>query len=85
MILHAFEEWGIDCVHRFRGMFAFAMWDARAQALWLVRDRIGIKPLYYSVHHGRIVFALRDQGAARRIPSRAARWTRSRCSTTCRS
>ncbi len=57
VILHAFEEWGIDCLQRFRGMFAIALWDARNRALWLTRDRIGIKPLYYSVHHGRITFA----------------------------
>ena len=57
VILNAFAEWGIDCIHKFRGMFAFALWDARKQKLWLVRDRIGIKPLYYSVHHDRIVFA----------------------------
>src|SRR6201996_4224753 len=57
VILHAFAEWGIDCLQRFRGMFAFALWDARARRLWLVRDRSGIKPLYYSVHHGRVTFA----------------------------
>jgi asparagine synthase (glutamine-hydrolysing) len=57
VIVHAFEEWGIDCIQRFRGMFAFAIWDARAKELWLVRDRVGIKPLYYSAHHGRIAFA----------------------------
>ena len=57
VLLHAFEEWGIDCIERFRGMFAVALWDARSRDLWLVRDRIGVKPLYYSVHHGRIVFA----------------------------
>jgi asparagine synthase (glutamine-hydrolysing) len=56
-IVHAFEEWGIDCLHRFRGMFALAIWDGRSQELWLARDRIGIKPLYWSLHHGRLSFA----------------------------
>jgi len=57
VILHAFEEWGIDCLEKFRGMFAIALWDARRRELWLIRDRIGIKPLYYSIHHERLVFA----------------------------
>ena len=57
VILHAFEQWGIDCLKKFRGMFAIALWDAKARELWLIRDRIGIKPLYYSIHHGRITFA----------------------------
>ncbi len=57
VILHAFEEWGIDCLSRFRGMFAFALWDAHAHQLWLVRDRIGVKPLYFSRQHGRVTFA----------------------------
>jgi asparagine synthase (glutamine-hydrolysing) len=73
VILHAFAEWGIDCLHKFRGMFAIALWDAKARRLWLIRDRIGIKPLYYSVHHGRITFAseikalLQDPDQARAV------------------
>ena len=57
VILHAYEEWGLACLHRFRGMFAFALWDGRARELLLVRDRLGVKPLYYSVHHERVNFA----------------------------
>jgi asparagine synthase (glutamine-hydrolysing) len=57
VLLHGFEQWGIDFIHRLRGMFAFAIWDGRRHELWLVRDRVGIKPLYYSAHHGRLTFA----------------------------
>ena len=57
MLIHAYEQWGIDCLDKFRGMFAFALWDARDQSLWLVRDRIGIKPMYYTIRDGRISFA----------------------------
>lgn len=57
VILHAFRQWGIDCLKRFRGPFAIALWDARQRALWLIRDRIGIKPLYYAVDKRGVVFA----------------------------
>lgn len=57
VILHAFEQWGIDCLEKFRGMFAIALWDEHNRELWLIRDRLGIKPLYYSIHHDRITFA----------------------------
>src|SRR5215217_6328682 len=48
-IVHAYEEWGEQCVHRFRGMFAFAIWDARQRRLLLVRDRLGVKPVYWAL------------------------------------
>lgn len=57
VVLNAFRQWGIDCLHRFRGMFAIALWDAREKALWLIRDRIGIKPLYYALDGRGIAFA----------------------------
>ena len=57
VIVHAWEEWGAECVTHFRGMFAFALWDARVESLFLARDRLGKKPLYYSIlPTGRLVF-----------------------------
>ena len=56
VIVHGYEEWGARCVERFRGMFAFAVWDARARRLLLARDRLGVKPLYYAIVDGGIVF-----------------------------
>jgi len=55
-IVHAWEEWGAEAVKRFRGMFAFALWDERQQVLWLGRDRLGKKPLYYAAEGGRFAF-----------------------------
>ena len=56
-ILHAWEQYGPDCVLRFRGMFAFAIWDARGRTLFCARDRLGIKPFYYVWRDGWFGFA----------------------------
>jgi asparagine synthase (glutamine-hydrolysing) len=49
VIVHAYEEWALDCVDRFNGIFAFVIWDALRQQLVLCRDRLGVKPLYYAI------------------------------------
>ena len=57
VIVHAWEEWGEACVERFRGMFAFAVWDRNRDTLFMARDRMGIKPLYYStLPDGHLIF-----------------------------
>lgn len=58
VIVHAWEEWGQDCVTRFNGMFAFALWDRNQRTLFLGRDRLGKKPLYYVLlPGGHVAFA----------------------------
>lgn len=57
VILYSYKEWGIECVKMFNGMFAFALWDKNNKKLFLVRDRFGIKPLYYFCNNKKIVFA----------------------------
>ena len=57
VIVHAWEAWGEACVERFRGMFAFALWDRNRETLFLARDRLGVKPLYYAVlGDGQLIF-----------------------------
>lgn len=76
-ILHAYELWGIKCIKKLRGMFAFALWDGCRQKLWLVRDRLGIKPLYFSISEERINFAssvralLADEAQDRTVDKKA--------------
>jgi asparagine synthase (glutamine-hydrolysing) len=58
VIVHAWEQWGEACVERFRGMFGFAVWDRNKRQLFLARDRLGIKPIYYTLlSDGQFVFA----------------------------
>ena len=56
VVLKAYQQWGRECVSRFNGMWAFAIWDAGKRELFCCRDRIGIKPFYYYCENGRFVF-----------------------------
>ncbi len=57
VLLHSYEQWGYGCQLKFNGMWAFAIWDAEKQELFLSRDRFGEKPLHYCTHHHTFVFA----------------------------
>ena len=57
VILHAYDEWGVECIDRFRGMFAFALFDQPNRRIWLARDRVGIKPLIYYWKDGVFAFS----------------------------
>jgi len=57
VIIHLYEEHGDECVHKLRGMFAFAIWDENKREIFIARDRLGIKPLYYSAPSDRFLFA----------------------------
>jgi asparagine synthase (glutamine-hydrolysing) len=73
VILHAYEQWGIDCVSRFNGIFAFAIWDQDKKRLFIARDHLGVKPLYYACVGNRFIFGseikalLQDPGCVREV------------------
>ena len=78
VIVHAWEAWGAGCVERFRGMFAFALWDKNRETLFLARDRLGVKPLFYALlPDGQLLFGselkslMMHPGLAREIDAHA--------------
>lgn len=77
VVLHAWCEWGTKCLLRFNGMFAFSVWDKREQALYLCRDRYGIKPVYYALFGNTFLFGSEQKAicahaaAERRVDKKA--------------
>lgn len=76
-ILHAYEQWGEECVGRLHGMFAFCVWDSKKKTLFMARDRFGKKPFFYAEYNGRFVFSsemksiLLDTGFKRTVDDEA--------------
>ena len=62
VVIHAYEQWGVDCLKKFCGMFAFGIWDEKTSNLFVARDRIGIKPLYYYSDDNEFIFSSEIKG-----------------------
>ena len=56
VLLHSYEEWGEKCTERLNGQFAFAIWNTREKSVFMARDRIGVRPLFYTVSNGALIF-----------------------------
>ncbi|MDX2283439.1 MAG: asparagine synthase (glutamine-hydrolyzing) [Bacteroidia bacterium] len=74
VVLAAYDAWGADCLHRFNGMWALALWDRQEQVLFLARDRFGIKPLYYHFEPGRRLAFASETWAFRSLEGFSRRW-----------
>lgn len=70
VLLRAFVRWGPECLERLNGMFAFAIWDVRERRLFCARDRLGVKPFYYSFQDGRFLFASEPKGILAALKTR---------------
>ena len=57
VVLHAYAQWKEECLHRFNGIFAFAVWEAQGKRLFIARDRMGVKPFFFKLHQGGLLFA----------------------------
>ena len=57
VVLHAYAQWGAEALKHINGIFAFAVWEVKRKRLFLARDRMGVKPLFYKLHQGGILFA----------------------------
>lgn len=73
VLVHLYEQEGEEFVHRLRGMYAFALWDRERQTLLMVRDRLGIKPLYYAMQGAGVVFASELPSLVSALPSTSVR------------
>lgn len=71
-IVHLYEEYGVDCVNYLRGQFAFALWDQIEKRLFIARDRLGQKPIYYTVHNGKLLFGSEISCILAELPERPA-------------
>src|SRR5262249_25304082 len=69
VILYSYIEWGEDCLKRFNGMFAFAIWDAARKRLFVARGRMGVKPMFWAYTQGRFLFASEIKAILREYPS----------------
>ncbi|MEO1289971.1 MAG: asparagine synthase (glutamine-hydrolyzing) [Chloroflexota bacterium] len=69
-IVHLYEEYGVDCVKRLRGMFGFSIWDSNQDRLLIARDHLGIKPIYYTRHNGQLIYSSEIKAILHHLPER---------------